>query len=120
MPGKTYGIDAFAVTQELCDRWRKLYELAGDRSEAPLGIITLIQQQAFNTVMSPRTPGNVQAAQEFDVKGRPAIGSTVYTEVTCLSKEVRRERHWVRLEFRCRRPDGTMLFGGRNLIVVPY
>ena len=119
--GRTYGISAYDVSGEICRKWRDLYGKSEkeDPDSAPLGIITLIQQEAMNQILIPRTLGNVQATQVFDIETLPAVGTTVYTEVSCLSKEFRKQRRWVQLAFRTRDAAGGLLFRSRNLIIVP-
>lgn len=118
-PGKSYGSDDFMVEPARVEQW--IHNFPGETSvnHMPLGMIVLVQQQAFNRVITPRTRGNVQGEQTFEIRRLPGVGSTITTEVRCAQKYIRKERRWVQLDFLSRDAAGEMLFQGLNTVLLP-
>ena len=85
----------------------------------PSGLVILMQQQAYKRIVTPRPPGHVQGRQEFKVIAFPRPGVTVLTDVSCISKEIRKERRWVRMGFEGRTMEGTPVYSGINTVLVP-
>jgi len=118
-PGKSYGSDDFTVEPARVEQWIHNFPNEERVNPMPLGMIVLVQQQAFNRVITPRTRGNVQGEQTFDIRRLPAVGSTITTEVRCAQKYIRKERRWVQLDFLSRDAAGALLFQGLNTVLLP-
>ena len=117
--GKIYGHDQFRITSELICGWHALYESTADKNVIPVGLIVLIQQQAYKKVITPRPPGHIQGSQRFQVHSLPRVDSVIVTEVSCLSKEIRKERRWVEMRFQGCTDDGVRVYSGVNTVLVP-
>lgn len=117
--GAVYGTNPFEITPAVIAAWEAVYP--GDARDGlmPPGLVTLMQQQAYKVVVAPRPPGHVQGGQTFEIHALAAVGSVVTTEVSCLDKEIRKERRWVRMRFRGFGPDGGLIYSGVNTILVP-
>jgi hypothetical protein len=116
--GAVYGSASFHVTEELIANWLTTYpgDLRGPF--APVGIVVLIQQKAYKDIVTPRPPGHVQGGQQFTLHKLIPVGATVVTQVSCTSKEIRKERKWVDMGFRGT-VDGELAYTGINTILVP-
>ena len=73
----------------------------------------------FFLEVTPRPPGHIQGGQTFELHWLPPIGTTLRTEVSCLGKEIRKERRWVKMKFISRDLAGKLVFTGINTILVP-
>lgn len=111
-PGKIYGTDRFVVDQDRMTKWLAMYPGDENGDLMPPGMVSMIQIQAYMNIITPRPPGNVHGSQIFKMHKLPRIGMELQTEVQCLSKEIRKERKWVRTGYTSRGPDGTVLFTG--------
>jgi hypothetical protein len=118
-PGKSYGSDDFMVEAARVEQWIHNFPDEIMVNHMPLGMIVLVQQQAFNRVITPRTRGNVQGEQTFEIRRLPAVGSMIATEVRCAQKYIRKGRRWVQLDFLSRDAAGDLLFQGLNTVLVP-
>lgn len=118
-PGAVYGSDLFVVTPAVIAAWEAVYPDDARDGLMPPGLVTLMQQQAYKAVVTPRPPGHVQGGQVFELHGLAPTGSTVTTEVSCLTKEIRKERRWVRMGFRGVGDDGRLIYTGVNTVLVP-
>ena len=117
--GAVYGEARFTVTADLVARWRQVYDAPSrPRDDAPAGIVVLVQQKAYKDVVTPRPPGHVQGGQWFALSGRIAVGAEIRTIVSCVDKELRNGRRWVRMGFEGRIGD-VPIYKGINTVLVP-
>lgn len=117
--GKVYGHDDFRIDADIVQRWLAMFPEDECGGRMPAGMITLAQQNAYKNVITPRPPGHIQGGQSFDLHWLPPVGATLRTEVSCESKEIRKERRWVKMKFVSRDLDGRLVFTGVNTILVP-
>lgn len=117
--GKIYGTDSFPVTCEVIRAWLDIYGGAWPTTSVPVGLVVLMQQQAFKRIITPRAPGHIQGRQRFTLSSPFPVDSVVYTEVSCISKAIRKERRWVDMGFTGRTSDGAELYSGINTVLVP-
>jgi acyl dehydratase len=59
-------------------------------------MLSMIVIDAVLTHHAPRPPGGIHGGQTFKVTRMPRIGETLLTEVKCLSKEIKKDRKWVK------------------------
>lgn len=112
-PGKVYGVQEFAVDDAVIAKWRSVYPDDNDPGVMPAGMLAMIVIDAVLTYNSPRPPGGVHGAQTWDVHRMPRIGETLLTEVSCLDKEIKKDRKWVRAATTTRSKDrGDIVFTG--------
>ena len=117
-PGKVYGTDQFQITRAVIEGWFAVYPQDSFANSMPEGLVVLIQQQAYKRIVAPRPPGHVQGRQRFQVHSSPIVGSIIYTDVSCISKQIRKERRWVEMGFRGHAND-VEVYSGINTILVP-
>lgn len=112
-PGKRYGTRDFSVDDATVARWRSIYPGDDEPGVMPAGMLAMIVVDAILALNSPRPPGGVHGGQTFDVTRMPRIGEALRTEVSCLDKEIRKDRKWVRVRSVTRAADsGELLFTG--------
>jgi len=117
--GKIYGTDQFRITRELISGWLDIYGVDSGADAMPPGLVVLIQQQAYKRIVAPRPPGHVQGRQRFQLYSLPPAGSVIHTDVSCISKEIRKERRWVEMGFHGRTQEGAAVYSGINTVLVP-
>ena len=108
-----FTFDAFALAQ-----WTALYP--GADTIAPLmppGMVSMIVMRAYMATITPRPPGNVHASQHIEMHRLPNLGDTIRTTFTCESRELRKERRWVRLASASTDAGGNLLFTGRMTMI---
>jgi hypothetical protein len=118
-PGKLYGTHQFRITRELIRDWLAIYASDSSTDLMPPGLVILMQQQAYKAIVAPRPPGHVQGRQQFQVHVLPPVDSIIHTQVSCISKEMRKERRWVEMGFRGRTSADVEVYTGINTILVP-
>ena len=120
-PGRHYGSRDFAVDTATIAKWRDVYPNDADPGVMPGGMLAMIVIDAVLTLNSPRPPGGVHGGQTFDIRRMPRIGETLRTEVSCLDKEIKKERKWVRVRTETREVgSGELLFTGVMTTLVAH
>lgn len=111
--GKVYGVKEFIVDDAVIAKWRTVYPDDNDPGIMPAGMLAMIVIDAVLTHHAPRPPGGVHASQTWDVHRMPRIGETLLTEVSCLDKEIKKGRKWVRAATTTRgKEHGDIVFTG--------
>jgi len=100
---------------------RSLREIFGSRGSSDMAegaaIGVAMMMRGYLGVVTPRPPGNVHVRQRFVLHAAPCEAEPIRTVVTCLSKEIRRERRHVKLDVRGTGADGRAIYTGiLNLI----
>ena len=90
--GRSLGQAEFPLDGAVLDRWRRLFPNDELDGLMPHGMVAVVSMRAFFEVVPERPPGNIHAAQLFDMLRLPRSGETLTTRVSCLAKEIRRER----------------------------
>ncbi len=91
-PGSSLGQATFTLDEVALDRWRRLFPADDRQGVMPHGMLAVLSMRAFFKVVPDRPPGNIHAAQRFDLARLPRSGETLTTRVFCVAKEIRRER----------------------------
>ena len=112
-PGKALGAITQTVEPSFANAWQAIFgsEDAGGSAEAA-GIAVAMMMRGYLGVVTPRPPGNVHARQRFTLEALPEPGEPIRTTVTCLSKELKRERRYVDLEVRGTGMAGRPIYAG--------
>jgi acyl dehydratase len=112
-PGKVYGVQEFTVDDAVIAKWRSVYPGDDEPGVMPAGMLAMIVIDAVLTKNAPRPPGGVHGGQTWDLRRMPRIGETLLTEVSCLDKEIKKDRKWVRVATTTRSKDhGDIVFTG--------
>ena len=116
VPGRVMGSSATVLDAEKLQAWRDLFPEDDLNGVMPHGMVAAIAMRAYAEVVQPRPPGNVHAAQRFDLFRLPRAGETLTTAITCLDKEVRKGRFRVTLQMDCSGTEGPA-FRGRMTVL---
>ena len=73
--------------------------------------------RGFLTVVAPRPPGNVHARQQLKLAALPREGEVIRTTITCVNKELRRERRYVELQALGTGDGGRPIYDGRLTLI---
>lgn len=115
-PGQGMGSATYRLDLEAVARWRRLFPDDETGELMPHGMIAVVSMRAYGEVIPLRPPGNIHAAQHFELLRLPCIGEELVTTVGCLSKEIRRDRRRVTLATETRGSGGPA-FRGRMTVL---
>lgn len=117
-PGALLGEITQAFEPSLATAWRDIFghDSAGGPAEGA-GIAVAMMMRGYLGVVTPRPPGNVQARQRFTLNAVPQQGEAIRTVVTCVSKEIKRERRYLDLEVRGTGAAGRAVYTGTLTII---
>ncbi|MBC9177270.1 hypothetical protein [Pseudoroseomonas ludipueritiae] len=115
-PGLGMGSAAYRLDAEAVARWRRLFPDDETGELMPHGMIAVVSMRAYGEVIPLRPPGNIHAAQHFELLRLPRIGEELVTSVSCLSKEIRRGRRRVTVTTETRGSGGPA-FRGRMTVL---
>lgn len=115
-PGQVMGSSATALDASKLQAWRALFPEDDLNGVMPHGMVAAIAMGAYADIVQPRPPGNVHVAQHFDLFRLPRTGETLITTITCLGKEIRKERPRVTLQMDCTGTFGPA-FRGRMTVL---
>jgi hypothetical protein len=109
VPGAVMGETILVFEPALAQRWRSIFgdapaDGAGGAAEGA-GLAVVMMMRAYLSIVVPRPPGNVHARQRLQLADTPRCSEAIRTVVTCLAKEIRRERRYVELRA-CGTGDG--------------
>lgn len=94
-PGQPLGNFAITLDDVHLDNWTAIYGERKSKESVPAGMLVAAMMEAYLNAAQPRPPGNIHASQKL-VFGRSAkAGDKLEAQVSCLSKERRKERGWV-------------------------
>lgn len=118
VPGTVMGEIVQCYEPQMAQAWQAIFgtEDAGGPAQAA-SIAVAMMMRGYLGVVTPRPPGNVHARQRFTLEAMPREGESIRTVVTCLSKELRRERRYLELEVNGTGEGGRPIYAGiLNLI----
>ena len=112
-PGASLGEITQPFDDSLSSAWRGIFGSADAGTPAEgAGIAVAMMMRGYLNVVTPRPPGNVHARQRFTLEAAPRPGEAIRTVVTCLSKELKRERRYVDLDVRGTGEGGRSIYTG--------
>lgn len=112
-PGEALGETAETFDATLSQAWQGIFgtEGAGTPAEGA-SIAVAMMMRGYLGAVKPRPPGNVHARQRFKLHARPMQGETIRTRVSCLGKEMKRERRYIELEVHGTGNGGRAIYDG--------
>lgn len=112
-PGAAIGEITQVFDPSLSRAWAEIFgqDDAGSPAEGA-GIAVAMMMRGYLGVVTPRPAGNVHGRQRFTLDTLPVPGEAIRTQVTCLSKEIRRERRYVDLAVRGTGDGGRAIYSG--------
>lgn len=112
-PGQDLGAITQTFDATLSQAWQGIFGSAGAGTAAEgASIAVAMMMRGYLGVVTPRPPGNVHARQRFTLHASPVQGEAIRTRVTCLGKEMKRERRYVELDVRGTGRDGRAIYDG--------
>jgi acyl dehydratase len=112
-PGAALGECSFTVGEETVAQWTALFP--GDRASLPLmppAMIVMVVMRAYMALIKDRPPGNIHAGQKFSISRLPVLNETVTTKLSCMRKELKKDRRWVTFATDTTDAAGELLFRG--------
>jgi hypothetical protein len=97
VPGRVMGMCETVLDSAALRAWHALFPEDDLGGVMPHGMAAAIAMRAYAEILRPRPPGNVHAAQRFDLLRLPREGERLATTLTCLARERRRGRPWITL-----------------------
>jgi len=105
-PGSELGHMAINVDAARLQTWRNIYGTTPEAGSVPFGMLVAAMMEAYLKAFQPRPPGNIHVNQKLAFCGGPVkLGTEIDITVSCLSKELRKDRRWVTFAIAMR--DGT-------------
>lgn len=115
-PGEFVGSGELLLDDAQLNAWKALFPEDDLQGVMPQGMVAVLAMRAYADVVHSRPPGNVHAAQRFDLYRLPESGDLLTTRITCLGKEERKGRLRVTLGMETSGPDGAV-FSGRMTVL---
>lgn len=117
-PGAHLGEARVVLDPERFERWRALFPTAAQAQEAPPGLLMALFMNGFAEAFAPHPDGNIHAGQSLAFTGEPLrVGEGAVISVSCVSKEVKRERRFARFATVMRKTGGAEIMLGEMLVV---
>jgi hypothetical protein len=111
VPGQVMGARETVLDAASLRAWHALFPEDDLGGVMPHGMVAAIAMRAYAEILQPRPPGNVHAAQRFDLLRLPREGERLTTTISCLAKERRKGRPWVTLGMDTAGPGGPAFRG---------
>ena len=121
MPNMVIGRHTDLFDQNMSDKWKSIFKDSADgdisdgAQSASIGVA--LAMRALLTVVAPRPPGNVHARQKIRLHTLPALNQSIHSEVTCLHKEIKRERRYVDFEVIGKSEEGHLIFEAQMSLI---
>ena len=121
VPGRDMGATEVTYSDDLARRWQRIFGSAtdggaGGAAEAA-GMAVVTMMRGYLNVITPRPPGNVHARQQLTVHALPRAGEVIRTTMSCVGKELRRERRYVELQASGTGDAGRPIYTGRLTLI---
>lgn len=119
-PGTVMGQHVDVLDDALYQAWRDIFGLppsAQPHAGALPSLALAWAMRAYLAVVTPRPPGNVHARQQFHMQALPEVGETIATTVSCVRKEIRRERRYVDIQVAATGRAQRALFSGEMSLI---
>lgn len=120
VPNQFMGQHTDVFDQNMSDKWQSIFNASstGSPGEAErASILLVLAMRALLTVVAPRPPGNVHARQKMTTYALPHLNETICSKVTCLNKEIKRERRYVDFEVSAVGADGRQIYKAQMSLI---
>jgi hypothetical protein len=120
-PGTVLGAHVETYDGAMAQAWQGIFGQAqlpaANAGAESASIAVVLSMRAYLSVVTPRPPGNVHGREQFVLHQLPRLGETVHTEISCVGKEIKRERFYVDLAATGTGDGGRALFSGRMSLI---
>lgn len=110
-PGTALGCVDIPLDEARLANWAAIYGPLAAREHLPAGMLVAAMMEAYLTAVQPRPPGNIHASQKLAFGKAARAGDRLVAEVSCISKEKRKERCWVTFGVVLRNGENDVLRG---------
>jgi hypothetical protein len=109
-PGKPLGKLTLAFDPIQLTRWDSIFpgSIAASDVFVPSGLVVAFSMRGYVALLGERPKGNVHAGQQFVWGRRVPKGTDLVVTLTCLRKELKRERRWVWFDNRLSGREGDL------------
>lgn len=121
IPNVVVGKHSDLYDQKMADKWKTIFKDSpeGDTGNgaqaASIGMV--LAMRAMLTSVAPRPPGNVHARQKIRMHTLPKLNETIHSEITCLNKEIKRERRYVDFGVIGKNAEGHLVYEARMSLI---
>jgi hypothetical protein len=119
-PGERLGETDLVYTTEFARQWDGIFgapENESERAARDAGIATAIMMRGYLSVVAPRPPGNVHARQNIVLSETPVQEERIRIAVSCVAKQMRRDRRYVELHVDGSGNGGRPICSGRMTLI---
>lgn len=120
IPNTVMGQQEDRFDKKMSDQWQAIFhQTARVENDAAqrASIALVLAMRAMLTVVAPRPPGNVHARQKITTYELPQLNETIHSKVTCLHKEIKRERRYVDFEVIGHGADGRKIYEAQMSLI---
>ncbi|MDF1722579.1 MAG: MaoC family dehydratase [Minwuia sp.] len=110
--GTSLGAHETCIDAEALALWRSIYgdDVGGNQDIVPPDMISAIVMAAQLELTNPHPDGGLHAGQHYLLHHRPRVGDVLSTTSTPLSKEIRRDRRWVKMKTETRDQNDRLVY----------
>lgn len=94
-PGLELNRVSIALDARRIADWTAIYGRSEMSGRVPSGMLVAAMMEAYLRGIQPRPPGNIHASQKLVFGAAANAGDRLDAEVSCIGKELRKERRWV-------------------------
>ncbi len=118
-PGAVLGEQVQIYDAQQAQRWRAIFGASADAHSAAEGASMAVvnMMRAYLQLVTPRPPGNMHARQQLRMQAIPEPDEAIRVVLSCVGKEMRRERRYVELQARGTGTGERALFNGRITLI---
>lgn len=117
-PGADLGEADVVLEPQRLENWRALFPGSVQNETAPPGLLTALFMNGFAEAFAPHPDGNIHAGQSLVFTGEPLrLGERARVAVTCVSKELKRDRRFARFTTVMRKAGDVEIMRGDMLVV---
>lgn len=117
IPGAIMGEATEVFTAALAGSWNQIFGPGQQGGAQAASLAVVLMMRSYLRVVAPRPPGNVHTRQRFTLQRAPRLDESVTTQITCIGKELRRDRRYVELVAKGRDTFGRPVYEGTMTLI---
>lgn len=121
MPNVLMGQHIDVFDKNMSEKWQAIFNATSDNDQSDAAqrasMALVLAMRAMLTVVAPRPPGNVHARQKITTYELPRLNETIHSKVTCLNKEIKRDRRYVDFEVIGQSADGRKIYEAQMSLI---
>jgi len=109
--GVSFGSVEVPLDERRIKLWQEIYGELVDEI-IPEGLLVAAMMEAYIKAIQPRPKGNIHAAQKITFTNiKPLRGDALSVVLTCVHKEIKKSRRWIRFGAVIRTGDAIVMSG---------